>query len=438
MNFTERVSQNNIFASFEGPFISALLGSRRVGKSFLVSTFIESHPDRLWVKLNMDATEQRREIELKGLAYVIETQALCAIGKGPKLWVAIDEAQKYPPLFEAIKIIYDSYKDQEAIKFILTGSGYLELHQLTAESLAGRIELFYLNEFSLREHYDLQKKTSLLTLPILSLLDEDKCDQLEKNITALSPLSKQLAALLEQQLLWGGLPEVLLATTTPSRLQYLANYLQTYLEKDVRNISGISDLHLYRNLLDIVAEQTGSVRQDKAIMDALGCARDTLKKYRGYLQATLVYQDIYPYIGRSLRRLVKAPKGYLMNNGLISYLTGLHEINILQKTGLIGHRFENWFLKELQVWLAQKPQRNEIYYWRTTSGAEVDFIVARPPYLFAFEITYSKQIMSKKLNNLVAFMAEHPKTTAGFYIYMGDFAYDAKNNIYFIPAWCIG
>src|SRR5262249_46749797 len=149
----------------------------------------------------------------------------------------------------------------------------------------------------------------------------------------------------------------------------------------------------------ISAEQTGSIRQDKEIVEALGCSRDTLKKYRGFLLATLMYKEVYPFIGRSLKRLVKSPKGYLLNNGLISYLTGIDELSILQKTGLIGHRFENWLLKELQIWLDRDPKRSEIYYWRTSGGIEVDFIVVKKPHIFPFEVTYSKQVQYKKVKN---------------------------------------
>jgi predicted AAA+ superfamily ATPase len=189
--------------------------------------------------------------------------------------------------------------------------------------------------------------------------------------------------------------------------------------------------------MDIIAEQTGSVRQDKTITEALGCSRDTLKKYRGFLLATLVYQEVYPYIGSVLKRVVKTPKGYLLNNGLISYLTGLEDMAILQKSGLIGHRFENWFLKELQIWLDRKSARSAIYYWRTAGGAEVDFVVQKKPWIFPFEVTYSNRIQDKKIKNLRRFMQEEPKACRGFYIYLGEYDYDPDAQIYFLPAWAI-
>ena len=151
-----------------------------------------------------------------------------------------------------------------------------------------------------------------------------------------------------------------------------------------------------------------------------------------------MYQEVSPYINSALKRLVKSPKGYLINNGLVSFLQGIFNLSILQKTGQIGHRLENWFLNELEVWLNRNPGRHGIDYWRTAAGAEVDFIVNKRPLIYPFEITYSTQIEAKKVQNLMRFREYENKTGFVFYIYLGDFKFDAKNKIIFIPAWGVG
>lgn len=433
-----RSNQPQIYHSFAQPFITAVLGPRRVGKSTLVRQYAKEQDGNAWVFLNMDFLEERQRIENGGLKDLIQEGIQRQLGTHPKIWVAIDEAQKCPALFDQIKALYDLYKGTEALKFILTGSGFLTLHQLSAESLAGRIELHYLREFGLRES---TCYLHTLQLPADSLLDkltaENQQQEIEHYLASLAPFRPALLASLEEQMLWGGLPEVIALNEVSARKIYLSNYLQTYLEKDIRALTTIADLNLYHKLIDIIAEQTGSVRQDTTIKEALGCSRDTLKKYRGFLLATLVYQEIYPYIGSTLKRLVKTPKGYLLNNGLISYLTGIEDLSILQKSGLIGYRFENWFLKELQIWLDRESARSAIYYWRTTSGAEVDFVVQKKPWVFPFEVTYSNRIQDKKIKNLCSFMQAEPKATEGFYVYSGDYYYDADKRIHFLPAWAI-
>jgi len=433
--YIQRMNAKSIEMSFENGFITAVLGPRRIGKTSLVMNYVQRNPDKIWVSLNMDDMFQRERVKKMQLSEMISEGARQVIGEN-KIWVTIDEAQKCPELFDQIKILYDCYKDQDKIKWILTGSAILSLHRLSAESLAGRIELHYLSEFNLRE----QSLLTELSMPTDSLLDQlvspDE-EGLSDYMSRIMPYKPILKNNLDQTLVWGGFPELLSLDSLDRKILYLNNYLQTYLEKDVQSVESILDLMLYRRMMDIFAEQTGSVRDDNCILQALHCARDTLKKYRGYLEATLLYVDIYPYIESHLKRLVKSPKGYCLNNGLISVLTGITDGNILEKTGGIGHRLENWFLNELRTWLARMPEQSTIYYWRTSSGAEVDFIVVKKPWVYPFEVTQSQAIPYKKLRNLKTFMQDEPKAKWGYFIYPGNFRIDRENRIIYIPSWAV-
>ena len=153
--------------------------------------------------------------------------------------------------------------------------------------------------------------------------------------------------------------------------------------------------------------------------------------------ATLMYEEVYPYINSSLKRLVKTPKGYLTNNGLISYLSGIEDLNILKTTGLVGHRFENWVLKELAVWLDRDPRQNKIYFWRTHGGVEVDFVVKKQLDIIPIEISFSQQVERKKVKHLKLFLQEENRAKFGVCIYNGPFLHDADARIYFLPAWAI-
>lgn len=435
---SSRSNEQLIHTSFANPAVTAILGPRRTGKTTLVTNYIQKNPDALWISYNMDLMAERVIMEEGQLRANIEQKLLRKIGGAPKVWLAIDEAQKCPALFEQIKAIYDEFKDKDAIKFIITGSGTLDLHQFSAESLAGRIEIYYLHPFNLRESCELKNGIATNNASLLSAIFADKDNATITDLAQeLGPLQAVLQKTLQENLLWGGLPEVLVKITNDERLIYLANYLQTYLEKDIRALETVADLQLYKRLMLVIAEQTGSVRQDKRIIDALGCKNETLKKYRNLLAATLLYRDIYPFIDSSLKRLVKSPKGYLLDNGLIAYLTDITDYKILEKTGLIGSRLENWFLNELQVALDRVPRRNEIYFWRTSSGAEVDFVVQIGKQIYPFEVTYGIEPNRKKIRNLTTFMQEE-KAQNGFYIYNGKLHFDAQQRIWFIPVWIVG
>lgn len=434
-----RTNQPALFDSFERPMVTAVLGPRRVGKTTLFETFKRAHPERLVVALNMDLLSQRERINRQELELLIEQAALQKIGRGPKLWVFIDEAQKCPQLFDQIKVLYDRNKGTDAIKFILTGSAHLNLHQLTAESLAGRVELLNLREFNLKEG-------ALLLHPNLKLPKDSIFDLIfsggnrdfEELFLNNRPFKEVLEEVLDLHLLWGGLPEVLEADSDQARLRYLGDYLQTYLEKDIRAVDTIGDLNLYQNLMKISAEVTGSLRDDKKITEALHCSPITLGKYRNYLIATLQYIEVSPYLVSSIKRLTKSPKGYLTNNGLVSYLTGIHDLSVLKTSGLIGHRLENWFLNEIKTWLDVRAERHQVYFWRTTNGAEVDFVVVLGQTVVPFEVTYSPQVETKKLNNLKTFMKDNPEVSFGVCCYRGSLSFDPEQRILFLPIWMVG
>lgn len=436
--YTFRENEKEIFESFENIFISAILGPRRVGKTTLVNHYINLHPKRKWVKLNMDERKQRQRIANDELLLMIEESAFQKIGNKEKIWVVIDEAQKCPELFDQVKILYDKFKKNK-IKFILTGSAHLNLHQLAAETLAGRVDLLKLREFNLKEITRfLNKDISLNHSKALNLIFNSKnIESLQELFSYMRPFQKLLSQSLDQYLIWGGLPEVLELEQKKQRLKYLSNYLQTYLEKDIREISTIGDLNLYENLMKVIAEQTGSIKDDQKVINALKCSRNTIQKYQRHLMATWQYVEVEPYIGNTLKRIVKSPKVYLKNNGLISYFTGIIDFSILNQTGLIGHRFENWFLNELNTFMDSLCEFHKIYFWRTHSGQEVDFIVQIGQKIIPFEITYSTQVLSKKINNLKKFLKNNQKADFSIYLYRGDLKFDKKNKILFLPAWML-
>ena len=110
-----RENEMEFFTSFEGPFISALLGPRRVGKTTLVKHYMDIHPERKWVQFNMDERKQRQRIANDELLSMIEESALQRVGGGRKLWIVIDEAQKCPELFDQVKLLYDKFKEKDKI-----------------------------------------------------------------------------------------------------------------------------------------------------------------------------------------------------------------------------------------------------------------------------------------------------------------------------------
>lgn len=249
-----RENEKDFFSSFEGMFVSALPGPKGVGKTTLVEHYMAIYPERKWVKFNMDERKQRQRIANDELLLMIEESSLQKVWSGEKLWVVIEEAQKCPDIFDQIKLLYDKFKDADKIKFILTGSAHLNLYNLVAETLAGRVDLLRLREFNLRETARLLNKelNSLHDNAFSLIFNSHNIDLFQELNSHLRPFQKVLMSALELQLVWGGLPELLQIESEKERFKYLSNYLQTYLEKDIREISAINDLALYENIMKIM------------------------------------------------------------------------------------------------------------------------------------------------------------------------------------------
>lgn len=207
MNYTTRTQENRLFQAFTSPMITGILGPRRVGKSTLIEHYCAQHPTITLVQFNMDKMLERERIQAGFLEDMILTAVQRHFVPNHRIWVTIDEAQKCPELFEQVKLLYDRYKDQDVIKFILTGSALLELHRLSAESLAGRINLYYLSSFNLKETVHLKHN---ITLPStcfdLIQSNEFNEEQWHAYYHSIRPYTSCLKESLNALLIWGGLP----------------------------------------------------------------------------------------------------------------------------------------------------------------------------------------------------------------------------------------
>ncbi|MCC6272722.1 MAG: ATP-binding protein [Deltaproteobacteria bacterium] len=433
-----RLFQSKIYAAFENSFITLLLGPRRVGKSFLVETYFKEHPQENAVFLNMDLLEMQLAVGLGNLVPVIENRLGKKLGDLPqKFWLVIDEAQKSPALFDQVKILYDRFKDTGKFKCILTGSGSLSLLHHSSESLGGRVFSYELMPFVLEEAFRLRHGEQEIARPFSQLVQNLDLSQIEALVLSLQPKQGLLRECLQEQLIWGGFPEVLKSADTEERKTYLANYRQTYLEKDVRSLDQVGDLSAFNRLLELIAFQTGNLRQDKRLYDALGISPQTLAKYLGILEATFLYYELPPYIHTPFKRLYKAAKSYLGDNGLLSYLRGIYGIDLLEGSDAIGAWFENWVLSCLKALMTTRYSDAKFYFWKTSGNVEVDVILEFENQILPIEIKYTQRPDTKKAKHLKRFLSEEGRAKFGVMIYNGPLQYDKRDRILYFPVWAL-
>lgn len=249
-----------------------------------------------------------------------------------KLPAILDEVQNVPELLGYIRTRIDR-APKSGGRWLLTGSQEAPLMQGVTESMAGRAALFQLLPLSIAE----SPKVSLLR---------------------------------------GGYPEVL---ARPALLQvWMRSYVQTYLERDVRAVTGIRDLATFRRFLALLASRCGQILNKTDIAGPLGVSVPTITQWLSILEITGQILLIPPFYENFGKRLVKSPKLYFVDSGMACHLLGIETERALQQSVFLGPIFEGFVAAEIAKSQANAGKARAIYYFRDRQGLEVDFLVPGP------------------------------------------------------------
>ncbi|PIQ43024.1 MAG: AAA family ATPase [Gammaproteobacteria bacterium CG11_big_fil_rev_8_21_14_0_20_46_22] len=248
--------------------------------------------------------------------------------------VIFDEVQNVPKIFRYLKIRIDNHRDQYG-QFVLTGSNQFAYLRNVSESLAGRIGLM-----------------SLLPLQY----------------------SEMPQALADESICFGAYPELVLRNYHQSDAWY-DSYLQTYLDKDVRALSHIGDRRDFHRFIALLAARISMSLDMTELSKELGVSVPTVKRWLSVLEASYVIFLLPPFYENFGKRIVKSPKVYFYDTGLVSHLTGIKTCAHYDKGPLAGALFENFVIANTKKILLHKGEYTELYYIRTQDKSEVDLIV---------------------------------------------------------------
>ncbi len=248
--------------------------------------------------------------------------------------VIFDEAQKAPVLFNYLKMAIDSDRHNYG-RFILTGSSQFSLVKQITETLAGRIGALSLLPFQL---YEL-------------------------------PLEWR-----KEQLLKGSYPEFIHLQYQNTTAWYGA-YVNHYLERDVRNLSHVGDLSTFQRLIKLLAARVSQELNISFLSKELGVAVGTVRNWISILEASYIVFLVPAYHKNLGKRIVKRPKLYFYDTGLVCYFTGIEDETVLRKGPLDGPVFENYIVCEIKKWILHHALSDQLYYFRTNLGLEVDLMI---------------------------------------------------------------
>lgn len=248
--------------------------------------------------------------------------------------VIFDEAQKAPLLFNYLKIAIDEDRHNYG-KFILTGSSQFSLIKQITETLAGRIGALSLLPFHMNELPQKWRK---------------------------------------QQMLKGSYPE-LVHLKYANTSEWYGAYINHYIERDVRSIANIGNLSDFQRLIKLLAARVSQELNASSLANDIGVTVRTVQNWISILEASYVIFLVPSYHKNLGKRIVKRPKLYFYDTGLVCYFTGIEEEAVLRKGPLDGPIFENYTVAEIKKWIMHHGLKDQLFYFRTNLGIEVDTII---------------------------------------------------------------
>ncbi len=289
--------------------------------------------------------------------------------------VVFDEVQKVPEMFSYIKIRVDEDRRRYG-KFIVTGSSQFSLMRDVSESLAGRIGLVTLLPFQRSEIPVARRKRSFL---------------------------------------YGCYPELV---TRNYRLaqEWYASYLDTYLNRDVRSLSNVGDLRDFQRCIRLLAGRAAQLLNMSDIARDVGVSVPTIKRWISILEASYIIFLLPPYFKSYARRVIKSPKVFFYDSGLLAFLLGIESEKQANEGFMSGYLFENYVVSEVLKRERHAGTFADLYYYRTNHGVEIDLIVDRKGRQELVEIKLSETFRADMIKSIESVMTKNQR---GVLVYKG-------------------
>jgi predicted AAA+ superfamily ATPase len=285
----------------------------------------------------------------------------------------LDEIHYTPELLHYIKDRIDS--DRSPGRWLMTGSQSFALMHGVSQTLSGRVAVLSLDPLSVAEA--LERPSTLSLEALLARVFDGQ--------TAYSPAATEPPVDFVDWLLRGGFPEPRVNRDVDRQL-WFASYVQTYLERDVRDLAQVADLGAFARFLMLVGAHTGQVINMTDLGRAVGVSGPTVKRWLSVLETSQIVYLLQPYYRNFGKRIRKSPKLYLLDPGLATFLLGLHTPAAVLQGPSLGALTETAVVSEWVKAYRQQGEPPMLYYWQASSSAEVDLIIERGGVLYGIEV----------------------------------------------------
>ncbi len=329
--------------------------------------------------------------------------------------VIIDEVQRLPELMISLKAYID--KNRLNGQFILTGSASLQSFKDISDSLAGRIGIVELYPLSLKEKY--QKTENLIDI-LNGSLDAYILQKYESNIT--------------HDILDGGYPEILKIQSQKAKYLWFSSYIRTYIESDARDLAHIRNLDKFIKMYRLCMIRSGNIFHKNELQREAGLDNRTFDSYFAVMEHTYQIQKLQPFFKNQLKRLIKTPKIYATDTGILCHLLQVDSVEILERSHYKGDIIETFIYDELLKANSAASKKAGLYYYRTTDKKEIDFILNFGQKIIAIEIKASKTVSKSDFKHIYHLQKELPEIfDKGLVFYGGDTFLKLDDRMYAVP-----
>ncbi|NCD35347.1 MAG: ATP-binding protein [Spartobacteria bacterium] len=375
------IHEELLLCSREYPVVT-ITGPRQAGKTTLART---TFPDYKYVSFEQPIHREHFQDDPLGF---LQRHATGAI---------FDEVQHVPDLLSYLQQEVDDIPTPG--RFILTGSQNFALSAHVSQSLAGRTAVLELLPFSITElergHY----------------------------------LSNQL-----DEVLWhGAYPPVHDRSLRPKR--WYSNYMATYIDRDIRQLTAVHDLDTFHRFIRLAAGNVGQLLNSSRLAGDCGVDHKTIKRWLNILQASYIACLLPPYYDNFRKRVVKTPKIYFYDTGLVCHLLGIQQPDQLETHPLRGSIFENWIFSELTKRSANSDKDVQLYFWRTHGGQEVDFIFEDNGIITGIEVKSGMSARPSMAQSLLNTLQQWEKKETKAAVVFGGNTGFSSNRCEYVP-WC--
>ncbi len=347
-----RIQLPELIKNLKPQKVTVLLGARRVGKSILIETLLNTYK-RPYLYLNGEDEDTHQLLAQRTVSNY--TRVL----NGNDLLV-IDEAQNIPDIGRKLKLMVDSIK---GLKILVSGSSAFDILNISGEPLTGRSVTVYL-------------------YPIWQGELKENALQTKQN--------------LEDRLVYGSYPELWHLKTNDVKKQYLNDLVNSYLLKDILILDGLRNASVVFSLLKMIAYQIGKEVSYSELGTALGISKNTAEKYLNLLTKVFVLYKVSAYSNNLRKEISKSQRWYFIDNGIRNAVIRNFEPMALRNADDIGMLWENYLFMERVKRNTYKKQNLEYYFWRTYDQQEIDLVEVQTKKISAFEFKYGSKKLPKK------------------------------------------